>query len=170
MPDAIPHPSHRSADSWSAGGLYERWSHTSGPTLSVDVRKPCRSTCRTSAPTSPPSGGSLAVDPARLAELEICPGEWAGLSNVGRKGRLRVSPHERDRTGAFPQPAPARLVLERVRGDCLRLAAPPVRPTRIPRGQTRPVSTIGCRPLDRRSDRDHFSSQSMSLAETGGRV
>ena len=171
QPDAIPHPSHRSTDSWSAGGLCECWPHDARPTLSTDIRKPFRRTLRTSVtPTWPRSRGSLVVDPAGLSEVEVGPREWAGLSNVGRKGRLRVSPHERYRTGASPQPSPARLVLERVRGDRLRLAAPSVRPTRIPRGQTRPVSTVGCRPLDRRSDRVDFSGQSMSLAGARGMV
>jgi len=40
MSDGIPHPSHRSTVSWSAGGLGECWSHPSGPTLSVDVENP----------------------------------------------------------------------------------------------------------------------------------
>ena len=71
MSDAIPHPSHRSADSCSAGGLGECWSHPSGPTLSVDVRKPFRTTFRTSVtPTWPRSGRSLVVNPAWLWEVE----------------------------------------------------------------------------------------------------
>jgi hypothetical protein len=170
MPDAIPHPSHRSAEFWSARGLDQLRPHRGGSTLSVDVRKPFRG-CRTSvASTLPPCSGSLVVDPAKLSGLGADLSAWAGISNVGRKGCLQVSAHEPDRTGAFPQPASARFLLERVCGIRLRLAAPPVRPTWIPRRQARPISTIGGRPLDRRSDRDDFSGQSMSLPYTGGTV
>jgi hypothetical protein len=171
MSDAIPHPSHRSADSCSAGGLGECWSRPSGPTLSVDVRKPFRSTFRTSVThTWPRSGGSLVVYPAWLWEVEVGASGRAGVSNVGRKGCIRVSLYEHDGTGTSPQPAPARCLLERVCGDRLRLASPPVRATRIPRGQTRPLSTVGCRPLDRRPDLCDFSGQSMSLADAGGAI
>jgi len=169
MPDAIPHPSHRSADSCSAGRPGGSSSHRSGPTLSVDVRKSSRTTFRTSvALTRPRSGGSLAVDPAWLWEVEVGASGRAGVSNVGRKGCIRVSLYERDRTGTAPQPAPARCLLERVCGNRLRLASPPVRATRIPRGQARPLSTVGRRPLDRRPDLCDFSGQSMSLADAGG--
>jgi hypothetical protein len=171
MPDAIPHPYHRSADSCSAGELGGSWSHRSGPTLSLVVRKPFRTTFRTSvALTGPRYGGSLVVDPAWLWEVEVGASARAGVPNVGRKGCIRMSLYERDRTRTFPQPAPARCLLERVCGDRLRLASPPVRATRIPRGQTRPLSTVGCRPLDRRPDLCDFLGQSMSLADTGGAV
>ena len=171
MPDAIPHSSHRSADSCSAGRPGGSWSHRSGPTLSVDVRKPFRTTFRTSVtPTWPRSGRSLVVNPAWLWEVEVGASGRAGVSNVGRKGCIRVSLYERARTGTSPQPTPARFLLERVCGNRLRLASPPVRATRIPRGQARPLSTVGCRPLDRRPDLCDFSGQSMSLADAGRAV
>jgi hypothetical protein len=56
MSDAISHPSHRSADSCSTGGLGGCWSHPSGPTLSRDVLKPFRTTFRTSVALSAPVG------------------------------------------------------------------------------------------------------------------
>ena len=171
MPAAIPHPSHRSADSRCAGGIDQCRPHRVRSTLSVAVRKPFRGAFRTSVTSnSRLSVGSLVVDPARLSQVEVGPSGWAGLSNVVRKGCLRISTHERDRTGTFPQPTPTRCLFERVCGDRLRLAAPPLRPTRIPRRQARPLSTVGRRPLDRQPDRNDFTRQSMREPYGGGTV
>ena len=87
MPDAVPHRYHRSAEFCFAGGLCDWWPLLAEPTLSVDVRKPCRSTFRKAVtPTSSPFPGSWAVDPAGLSEVEV--GQSTGQASRTLVGRV----------------------------------------------------------------------------------
>jgi hypothetical protein len=165
MPDAIPHLSHRSALSWSVGGL----DRDRPPLCGIDPFGQVSETLSTSLSNVRDHDVTshcwvLGGRSSEVWEVSVEEGAWAGISNVGRKGCVRISTHERDRTGASSQPPSACCLLGRVCGHRLRLAASPVRPTRIPGWQARPLSTVGCRPLDRRPDRDDFSRQSVSLS------
>ena len=105
MPVAVPHRYHSIAEFWSRGPGCVRWPLLGEPTLSADVRKPCRSTFRVRHQAR--SAFSLRTDGIR-SEFSR---NGAGAGTVGNiRGALGLVLEQARRSGAIrtnPSPTPS---------------------------------------------------------------
>jgi len=164
MPDAVPHRYHSNIGSWSAAGLCDGSPFLTEPTLSVDVRKPRRSTFRVRGRVRSILG--LRIDGIRLEPA------WSERSpKVLRKGygkgRMRRSPGENRGPRKSAQPPSTGRILERAGWHRLRLASPRMRATWVPTGKACPLPQVGCRSVDRRSSQSIDQSHALIRVWTG---
>ena len=164
MPDAVPHRYHSSAESWSRGPVCDRWPPLGEPTLSANVRKPCRSTFRVRHQAR--SAFGLPTDGIRSEPVgsEGCP---KVLRRGCGKGWVGGSLGDVRGTRKAAQSPSAGRVLERAGRHRLRLASPRMRAAGVPFGKACSLPQVGCRPMDRRSSQSIDQSHALIRVRAG---